>query len=161
MRACRLGEDVPTITAEITGSQSKQARSLGAAFFWLSGFYFVYCIRPEDWIHPLAAVPLAKITGIAAFLAFLLGSSRGNRNFSQLPVESHYLLAMIAVLMLSSLVSPVWRGGAVSHTLDFAKVYIVWTLTFLLVTDVRKLRRVIFIQAGSAPIVCLISLVKG
>ena len=145
--------------AEIPGS--KPARSLGAAFFWLSGFYFVYCIRPEDWIHPLAPIPLAKITGIGAFLAFLLGSSRGNRKFSQLPLESYYLLAMIAVLMLSSLVSPVWRGGAISHTLDFAKVYVVWALTFLLVTDVRKLRRIIFIQAASVPVVSLISMVKG
>jgi O-antigen ligase len=156
-----LGENVPVITAEIPGSQSNQAKSLGAAFFWLSGFYFVYCIRPEDWIHPLAAIPLAKITGIGAFLAFLVGSSRGKRKFSQLPVEAHYLLAMLGILMISSLASPVWKGGAVSHTLDFSKVYIVWALTFLLVTDVRKLRRIIFIQAASVPIVCLISLVKG
>ena len=104
---------------------------------------------------------LPKSPGIGAFLAFLVGSSRGKRKFSQLPVEAHYLLAMIAILMISSLVSPVWRGGAVSHTLDFAKVYIVWALTFLLVTDVRKLRRIIFIQAASVPVVCLISLVKG
>lgn len=131
------------------------------AFFWLSGFYFVYCIRPEDWIHPLGVVPLAKITGIGAFLAFLLGSRRGNRRFSQLPIESHYLIAMIGILMISSLVSPIWRGGAISHTLDFAKVYIVWALTFLLVTDLRKLRRIIYIQAGSVPIVCLISMIKG
>src|SRR5258708_10196682 len=63
--------------------------------------------------------------------------------------------------MVSSLVSKVWKGGAISHTLDFAKVYIVWALTFLLVTDVRKLRRIIFIQAGSVPVVCLISMIKG
>ena len=53
------------------------------------------------------------------------------------------------------------RGGAISHTLDFSKVYIVWILTFLLFTDIRKLRRIIFIQAGSVPVVCLISLIKG
>lgn len=152
---------MPTITAENPGSQMKRSKSLGMAFFWLSGFYFVYCIRPEDWIHPLGVVPLAKITGIGAFLAFLLGSSRGNRRFSRLPVESYYLLAMIAILMVSSLVSPVWRGGAISHTLDFAKVYIVWALTFLLVTDIRKLRRIIYIQAGSVPVICLISIIKG
>jgi putative inorganic carbon (HCO3(-)) transporter len=152
---------MPTIAAENPSSRVKRSASLGMAFFWLSGFYFVYCIRPEDWIHPLGVVPLAKVTGIGAFLAFLLGSSRANRKLNQLPVESHYLLAMIGILMISSLVSPIWRGGAISHTLDFAKVYIVWALTFLLVTDVRKLRRIIFIQAGSVPIVCLISIVKG
>jgi hypothetical protein len=152
---------MPTITAENPSSQMKRSKSLGMAFFWLSGFYFVYCIRPEDWIHPLGVVPLAKITGIGALLAFLLGSSRGNRRFNRLPVESYYLLAMIAILMVSSMVSPVWRGGAISHTLDFAKVYIVWALTFLLVTDIRKLRRIIYIQAGSVPVICLISIIKG
>ncbi len=69
MLACRLGEDVPMIAREIPG-MSKPSRSLGAAFFWLSGFYFVYCIRPEDWIHPLGAIPLAKITGTALFFHF-------------------------------------------------------------------------------------------
>lgn len=152
---------MPIIAAENPARQLKTSKSFGMAFFWLSGFYFVYCIRPEDWIHPLAVVPLAKITGIGAFLAFLLGSSRENRKFSQLPAESYYLLAMIGILMLSSMVSSVWRGGAISHTLDFAKVYIVWTLTFLLVTDIGKLRRIIYIQAGSVPIVCLISIIKG
>jgi O-antigen ligase len=156
-----LGDQVPIIAPQNPADQVQRSKSLGMAFFWLSGFYFVYCIRPEDWIHPLAVVPLAKITGIGAFLAFLFGSNRGKRKFADLPVEAHYLLAMIGVLMLSALLSPVWRGGAVSHTLDFAKVYVVWALTFLLVTDVRKLRRIIFIQAGAVPIICLISMVKG
>lgn len=110
---------------------------------------------------PLGVVPLAKITGIAAFIAFLFGSSRSNRKFSQLPIESHFLLAMIGILMVSAFASPVWRGGAISHTLDFAKVYIVWILTFLLVTDFEKFRRIIIIQSGSVPLVCLISLIKG
>lgn len=138
-----------------------QAQAGKMAFFWLSGFYFVYCLRPEDWITPLAILPLAKLTGIGAFLALLFGSSKGKRKFSQLPMESHYLLAMIGVLMLSSMLSPVWRGGAISHTLDFAKVYIVWILTFLLVTDFEQFRRIIVIQAGSVPLVCLVSMIKG
>ena len=118
-------------------------------------------MRPEDWIHPLAAIPLAKLTGIGAFLALLFGSGKGNRKFSELPRESHYLLAMIGVLMVSSLLSPVWRGGAISHTLDFAKVYVVWILTFLLVTDFDKFRQIIVIQSGSVPVVCLVSMIKG
>lgn len=142
-------------------SPKPQMKSASMAFFWLSGFYVVYCLRPEDWVHPLAVIPLAKITGIGAFLALLLGSSRSSRKFKQLPVESHYLLAMIGVLSLSAVVSPVWRGGAISHTMDFAKVYIVWILTFLLVTDFDKFRRIIVIQSGSVPLVCLVSMIKG
>lgn len=160
--ACRWDEvHLATISAQFPGKMKPQAQSAKAAFFWLSAFYFVYCMRPEDWIHPLAVIPLAKITGIGAFLALLFGSGKGNRKFSQLPIESHYLLAMIGVLMVSSVFSPVWRGGAISHTLDFAKVYIVWILTFLLVTDFDKFRRIIVIQSGSVPVVCLVSMIKG
>jgi O-antigen ligase len=131
------------------------------AFFWLSAFYFVYCIRPEDWIPGLAPIPLAKITGIGAFVAFLFGAGRGKRKFRDLPAESYYLLAMISILMISSLLSPVWKGGAISRTLDFSKVYIVWVLTFLLVTDLQKFRRIVYVQAAAVPVISLISIIKG
>jgi len=29
---------------------------LAGAFFWLSGFYLIYCARPEDWIPGLAYI---------------------------------------------------------------------------------------------------------
>jgi hypothetical protein len=130
-------------------------------FFWLSAFYIVYCVRPEDWIRGISIIPLAKITGIGAILALLFTAGKGKRKFKDLPAESYYLLAMLAVLMLSSIISPVWRGGAIPRTLDFSKVYIVWVLTFLLVTDIPKFRRILFIQAASVPVICLVSIVKG
>ncbi len=130
-------------------------------FFWLSAFYLVYCARPEDWIPGLTVVPLAKITGVGAVLAFLFSAGKGQRKFRDLPIESYYLLAMIVVLMLSSVISPVWRGGAIPRTLDFSKVYVVWVLTFLLMTDLSKFRRIVFIQSASVPIICLLSLIKG
>ena len=37
-----------------------------SAFFWLTGFFIVYCARPEDWIPGLKYLPLAKITAIFA-----------------------------------------------------------------------------------------------
>jgi O-antigen ligase len=131
------------------------------SFFWLNAFYVVYCARPEDWFAPFGIIPLAKITGIGAFLAFLFSGGKGKRKFRELPVESYFLLAMIAILMVSSVFSPVWRGGAVSRTMDFAKVWVVWVLTFLLVTDLTKFRRIVFIQAASVPVVCVLSIVKG
>lgn len=150
-----------TIAAAQNPEQKSRLKPSGAAFFWLSAFYFVYCVRPEDWIPVLGYLPLAKITGIAAFLAFVFGSSKGNRRFKDLPAESFFLLAMIGILTVSAFVSPVWRGGAVSHTLDFAKVYVAWVLTFLLVTDLARFRRIIFIQAGSVALVSLVSMIKG
>ena len=142
-------------------AQNGRMRQTGMGFFWLSAFYVVYCARPEDWIPGLGIIPLAKITGIGALLAFLAGAGRGKRKLKDLPPESHYLLALIGILILSSLLSPVWRAGAVSRTQDFAKVYIVWVLTFLLVTDLMKFRRLVFIQAASVPVICLVSVIKG
>jgi O-antigen ligase len=133
----------------------------GVGFFWLSAFYLVYCARPEDWLHAMGVVPLAKITGVGAFLAFLFTAGRGKRKFRDLPVESYYLLVMIGVLSVSSLLSPVWRGGAISRTADFAKVYVVWVLTFLLVDNLPKFRRIVFIQAASVPVISLLSIFKG
>lgn len=150
-----------TIAAIQKPEQRSRLKSAGAAFFWLSGFYLVYCARPEDWIPSLSILPLAKITGILAFLTFLFASRKSNRRFQDLPAESYLLLAMIGVLVISAFHSPVWRGGAVSHTLDFAKVYIAWVLTFLLVTDLAKFRRIIFIQVGSVALISIVSIIKG
>lgn len=150
-----------TSTTTLKPLQNERLAKAGAGFFWLSAFYLVYCSRPEDWIHPLALIPLAKITGIGAFLAFLFSGRSGQRKFRDLPVEAHYLLALMGVLMAASLISPIWRGGAVSRTLDFSKVYVAWALTFFLVTDIPKLRRIIFIQAFSVPIVCAYAIFKG
>jgi O-antigen ligase len=138
-----------------------RAKITGAAFLWLSAFYVVYCARPEDWVSVLGVVPLAKITGIMAFLAFVFGSSKGNRKLRDLPIESFFLLAMICIFLVSSFFSPVSRGQALDHALDFAKVYMVWVFTFLLLTDLPKFRRILYIQAASVPVVCILSMVKG
>lgn len=150
-------------TRTIADSQGDE-RLKGASasgFFWLSAFYFVYCTRPEDWIRPLGIIPIAKVTALGAMLTFVLGSKQGRRRFRDLPVESHYLLALIGGLVVSSVLSPIWRGGALNRTMEFGKVYIAWALTFLLMTNMRKLRRIVFIQAFSVPILCAIAVLKG
>jgi O-antigen ligase len=141
--------------------QSRRLKTAGIGFFWQSAFYLVYCARPEDLIPGIAVIPLAKITGVGAFLAFLFTAGRGKRKFKDLPAESFYLLAIIGILSISSLLSPVWKGGAISRTTDFAKVYVVWVLTYLLVDNLPKFRRIVFIQAASVPLISLLSMVKG
>jgi hypothetical protein len=131
------------------------------AFFWLAAFYVVYCARPEDWIPGLAYIPLAKISGLFALLALLTSLGKTQRKIRELPSEAHYLLAMTGVLFLSALLSPLWRGGALNNTLDFSKVCIVWILTFLLVTDFAKLRRLIYIQSASVAIISVVSIIRG
>lgn len=135
--------------------------SLNSSFFWLSAFYVVYCTRPEDWIPGLAYLPLAKITGIFALLSLLSSIGRTRRKFRDLPRESNYLLALVGVMFLSAALSPIWKNGALSSTLDFAKVWLVWILTFMLVTDFARLRRIIYIQSASVAVVSVVSIILG
>jgi O-antigen ligase len=134
---------------------------LRGAYFWLALFFLVYCARPEDWIPGLDIIPLAKITGLFALLGFALGMGRSRRHLNSLPRESIYLLVMIGLLFISAVVSPVWRGGAFSRTVDFSKVLVTWVLTFLVVTNVERLRRIIFIETASVAVISLISILKG
>ena len=131
----------------------------GAAFFWLSAFYLVYCARPEDWIPGLKFAPLAKLTAIPALI--LLFSTKTGRKFRDRPKETNYLFALIAILLVSGVFSPVWKGGALFHTIDFSKVLVVWVLTFLVVMDFPRLRRIIFIQAGSVAVIAVASIAKS
>lgn len=134
---------------------------LAAAFFWLTAFYFVYCGRPADFIPVLGSVQLAKITGVLATLSLLLSLGRTPRRLSDLPREAIYLLFIIGLLFVSSLLSPVWKGGAFSLTVDFAKVSVIWVLTFLLVSSFQRLKRIIFLQSASVAIISMLAIAKG
>lgn len=140
---------------------SPKREALTGGFFFLSAFFVVYCCRPEEWILPLRYLPVAKITAGGALLALLFGGSKAERKLKDLPREAKYLLALIAVLCVSAVLSPVWRGGAIVHTIDFAKVFVVFLLVFLLVTDIKRLRRIIFVQSASVVVLTAISIAKG
>jgi O-antigen ligase len=144
-----------------TGQTVEGRESLGIGFFFLSAFFVIYCIRPEDWIPGLKYIPVAKVTAGAAIIALLSSAGTVQRKLKDLPREAKYLAAMISILCLSAILSPVWKGGAVSHTIDFAKVFIIYVLIFVLVTDIRKLRRIIFVQSASVVGMTAISIVKG
>ena len=145
----------------LTGEFAPKQDPMRGAFFWLSAFYVVYCGRPEDWIPGLSLVPLAKITSFFALIALLTSMGRAKRSLRDLPREARYLAAMVFLLFVSGALSPIWRGGAISHAIDFSKALVVWILTFLVVTDFQKLRRLVFIQSATVPVVALISILKG
>ena len=131
------------------------------AFLWLGAFFVVYCARPEDWIPGLKVLPLAKITAVLAMWGLFSSLGRTKRTFKDVPPEGRLLLAMVVLLFVSAFLSPVWKGGAISRTTDFAKVFVAWILTFLLVTTFDRLRKIIFIQAASVTIISIISIIKG
>lgn len=134
---------------------------LSGPFFWLSAFYLTYCGRPGDLLSFLAPIPLAKITGILAVLSLISSIGKAPRQFKDLPKEAVYLSVLIGLLFVSAFLSPVWKGGAFFSTIDFAKVYVAWALTFLLVTTVSRLRRIIFIQCASVIAVCALAVIEG
>ena len=74
-------------TGKAVSAPQKRSATSGA-FFWLSVFYVVYCVRPEDWIPGLSHVPMAKIAGIFAFLGLLASLGRTQRKFNSLPREA-------------------------------------------------------------------------
>lgn len=119
---------------------------------------FIYCARPEDWIPGLSNVALAKIAGILASLA-LVFSLRHIR--WHLPREVIYLTLLIGQLFLAAVLSPVWRGGAVQTTLDFAKVLIVVIVIVVAVSTPKRLRLLIVIQAASVAVIAAVAVLKG
>ena len=135
--------------------------ALSGPFFWLTAFYFVYCGRPADWIRVLNYIPLAKITGVLALISLILAAGKTPRKFKDLPKEARYLSIIIGLLFLGAFLSPVWRGGAFFTTLDFAKVYVAWVLTFLLITTLARLKRIIFLQSASVAIISFVAIAKG
>lgn len=142
-------------------SFTSTAEPMRGAFFWLAAFYLIYCARPEDWIPGLQYIPLAKISGIFAFLGLVFSTGRSKRSLRNLPREAFYLAAIIGLLFVAAVFSPVWKGGAFFKTLDFAKILVAWVLTFVVITSFARLRKIIFIQAASVPVIAIVSLVKG
>ena len=143
------------------GTPVFQKEPLGGAFFWLGAFFVVYCARPEDWIPGLSYIPLAKLTGIFALVGLFMSLGKTERRFKDIPLEGRLLVALVCLLIPSALLSPVWKGGALLRSLDFSKVVVGWVLTFLVVTNVHRLKRIIFIQAASVGVVAVVSIAKG
>lgn len=143
------------------GAVSRSRKAFSGGFFFLSAFFVIYCCRPEDWFPLLRIIPIAKITAGGAILALLFSGGTAQSKLKKLPREAKYLLALILLLFVSAVLSPVWKGGAISHTIDFAKVFIIFLLVFVLVTDIQRLRRIIFVQSASVMLLTMISIAKG
>lgn len=158
-----ISENGNVVPAEVSGRRApfRTSDPTKIAFFWLSGFFVVYCARPEDYVPGLKYLPLAKITALLAMWGLFTALGRTKRTFKDLPKEATLLLVMIGLLYVGAFLSPVWRGGAVIRTIDFSKIYIAWVLIFLLITTFDRLRKIIFIQVFSVVVVCAVALVKG
>jgi len=139
-------------------SHTSRRNPLVAAFVALLLFMGIYCSRPQDWIPGLSNVPLAKITGVLALLALVFSL----RHFRQrLPREIIFLFLLIGHLFVASFLSPVWRGGAIQATLDFAKILMVVLVITAAVTTAKRLRLLILTQAISVSAIATVAIWKG
>ena len=121
-------------------------------------FMVIYCARPEDWIPGLSNVPLAKIAGILALLALVFSLRHIRQRF---PRKSYIYSFLIGQLFLASVLSPVWRGGALQTTLDFAKVLLIVVVMTVAVNTSKRLRLLIFVQAASVAMIAAVTVLKG
>jgi O-Antigen ligase len=158
-----IGDNGTTVPAEIRGRRTsfRLADPTNSAFFWLTGFFIVYCTRFEDFIPGMQYIPMAKITAIMAMWGLFNSLGKTKRTFKDLPKMANLLLYMIILLYLGAFFSPIWRGGALKRTMDFSKIYVVWVLVFLIITSFARLKRIIFIQAFSVVMICIAAIIKG
>jgi hypothetical protein len=142
----------------VTKRSGSHRKRLVGAYTALLVFMVIYLARPEDWIPGMSHAPLAKISGILAFLA-LAFSIRQIRD--RMSGEILFLFLLVAQLLMASIVSPVWRGGAMQETLDFSKVLVVVLIIHAAVTTIRRLRTLIWTQAVSISAIAAVAIWKG
>jgi O-antigen ligase len=118
----------------------------------------IYYARPEDWVPGLSHAPLAKIAGIFAVLGLVL-SLRDIR--WRLPKEIIFLSLLTGQLFVASFMTPVWRGGALQETLNFAKILIIVFTITAAVTTYQRLRLLILTQAVSVSAIAAVAIWKG
>ena len=146
-----------TVATSVERAVPRHREPFAFAYGCLVLFLVVYCARPEDWIPGLAVVPLAKITGFVTLLAFLLSFGLSGRNVLNLPREMFYMVLLFGQLLLAAIFSPVWRGGAFQIVVfDFSKALLVSLVIVLAVTNLSRLRRILFVYAGSVALIVLI-----
>jgi O-antigen ligase len=158
-----IGDRGSIAPAEVSGKRTlfRVSDPTKGAFFWLCAFFVVYCARPEDYIPGARYIPVGKITAIMAMWGLFNSIGKTKRKFKDLPKEATLLLTIIVLFYVGAPLSPIWKMGALSRTMDFSKVYIAWVLVFLLVTTFDRLRKIVFIQAFSMVLICVVAIVKG
>ncbi|MGH9486491.1 MAG: O-antigen ligase family protein [Terriglobales bacterium] len=140
----------------------RQPEPLQAAFWWLAAFLAVYCARPEDWIPGVGHIHPEKVIGGLALLALILGMARARPEVLKLSPSMKLLVVLFLDMLVGAFFSPVWRGGAVSMVAKkFSEVVIVAIAITWVATRLRRVRTLLFLQAGTVALIALVSLEKS
>jgi O-antigen ligase len=119
-------------------------------------FFFLYYYRPEDFIHPLGYIPMAKIAGILGFLGLLAGMSSSK---AKMP-PAMTILWLLFIQMMLTVPFALWPGGALHNIIDkYAKGVVVTMLISMIVVTIGELRRLLWIQVSAVVFVTFASIV--
>lgn len=116
-------------------------------------FCFVYFYRPEDFIPALDYIPLAKISGILAFVALMVGALGQGK--LRMPRAIKFLIALLFQMILTIPLA-VWRGGAWDTVFNkFSKTVVAAILVSMVVASLHQLRRLLWIQTSAVAVVSI------
>jgi O-antigen ligase len=119
-------------------------------------FTFLYYTRPEDFIPGLHYIPMGKITGFIALAGLLV--TLGAKDKPTVPTAVKVLILLLGQMFLASLFG-VWIGGGLDTTINkFSKGVIVAVLIGMIITSLKQLRTLFFLQAGSVAAVAFFSI---
>ncbi len=126
------------------------------AYGALVAFFFVYYYRPEDLIHPLALIPLAKIAGTIAILPMVDIIFGGGG--VKLPRAMKLLWIMVLQLTLC-IPFALWPGRAFHSVFDaLAKGVLISTVIAVAIVRVSEVRRLMWIQVSAVALVTFLSI---
>ncbi len=150
---------IPTLAAKPRENafRLKVGERKSLSYSALALFTFLYYWRPEDVIPGLTWVPMAKISGGIALLALIFGARPKDRQ--KLPLELKVLLLLL-IDMIVCIPFAYWRGGAFDTVVNlFSKGVIVALLIALIVTQIRQMRKLLYIQVTAVAFLTLVSLI--
>jgi O-antigen ligase len=125
----------------------------------LVAFFVLYFYRPEDFVPGLDRIPLAKIAGIAGFVALAFGVLSTGK--FKLPRALKILVLLLGQLILA-IPFAIWWGGAVDTVFTrFSKGLTAALLIGLAVSTVRQIRKLLWIQVSAVSLVTFLSIVMN
>ena len=121
----------------------------------LVAFSWLYYYRPEDFIPGLSHIPMAKITGLLALIALLVGMASGT---NKMPAAVKFLWLLLVQMSLC-IPFAIWKGGAFTAiTEKFSKTAVVAMLISMTVVTVSELRKLLWIQVSAVNLVVFASI---
>jgi hypothetical protein len=120
-------------------------------------FFFLYYYRPEDFIQPLAYLPMAKVAGIIGFVALLAGMM-GQTGKRTVP-RAVKILWLLLLQMTLCIPTALWPGGAFATVWEkYSKGVVVTMLISIAVVTLVELRRLVWIQLSAVTLVTFFSI---